>query len=144
MVSLGAGRDGFLYLFDDAAMSFAPLLRAGANGTVQLQAPDGTLIPGAVRPVVGDADGDNRADVVLGVGAGGGAWLRILRPPPVENSYDSARRGRRLRIGPRKSPAFSPHYETPARCARQLHACPSLPPAGRGRGTCARPQSHHL
>jgi hypothetical protein len=79
VVGLGRGGGGWLQVFDDATLDFAPLSATPSlPGWLQLSWPAYNAASGEVRPAVGDLDGDGRAELVLGLGPGGAGWVQVL------------------------------------------------------------------
>jgi hypothetical protein len=72
VVGLGPGSNGYVAVLDDAAHSYALL------SWIRVDWPVYTSANGEVFPAVGDLDGDGRAEIVLGLGAGGKGWYRIF------------------------------------------------------------------
>jgi Ca2+-binding RTX toxin-like protein len=70
VVGSGVGTNGRVHVFDvrRAAAAYAPL-RTIVDPTLP-------AIRGGLHVAVGDIDGDGRADIVTGAGAGSGAWVR--------------------------------------------------------------------
>jgi DNA-binding beta-propeller fold protein YncE len=76
----GGGGAGWVHLVDDQATGFAGLAGTpGAGGWLQLGWPPYQAANGETWPAIGDLDGDGRSELVLGVGHGGGGWLRVFQ-----------------------------------------------------------------
>jgi len=72
VAGLGSGSNGWFAVFDDASHGFA-LLR-----WIQIAWPGYNFANGEVWPAAGDLDGDGRAEIVAGLGDGGGGWLEMF------------------------------------------------------------------
>jgi hypothetical protein len=76
----GGGGAGWVHLVDDQAAGFAGLSGTpGAGGWLQLGWPAYQTANGETWPAIGDLDGDGKSELVLGVGHGGGGWLRVFQ-----------------------------------------------------------------
>jgi hypothetical protein len=78
IVGQGSGGQGRLYAWDDGASQLARLTQAGTDGVLELDWTAYNASSGELRPALGDVDGDGRTDIVLGLGAGGAGWLRVI------------------------------------------------------------------
>ncbi|MGH9370674.1 MAG: FG-GAP repeat domain-containing protein, partial [Vicinamibacterales bacterium] len=72
VAGLDRGGAGWIAVLDDAAHGYA-LLR-----WLQVQWPTYNAANGEVWPAVGDLDGDGRAEIVAGLGAGGYGWFEVF------------------------------------------------------------------
>jgi hypothetical protein len=72
VVGLGRGSNGWVAILDDVAHGYALLQ------WVQVSWPAYNAANGEVYPAVGNLDGDSRAEIVLGLGNGGGGWFAVL------------------------------------------------------------------
>jgi hypothetical protein len=72
VAGLDGGGAGYLAVFDDAAHGYA-FLR-----WIQVSWAAYNAANGEVWPAVGDLDGDGRAEIVAGLGAGGHGWYEIF------------------------------------------------------------------
>jgi hypothetical protein len=72
VAGLDAGGSGWIAVFDDGAHNYA-LLK-----WIQVQWSAYNLANGEVWPAVGNLDGDGRAEIVAGLGPGGGGWFEIF------------------------------------------------------------------
>jgi CHRD domain-containing protein/VCBS repeat protein len=72
VVGLASGGQGYIAIFDDAAHNYA-LLR-----WIQVQWAAYNSTYGAVYPAVGNLDNDPQAEIVAGLGPGGGGWVEIF------------------------------------------------------------------
>src|SRR6185436_3155888 len=72
VVGLGSGGSGYMAVFDDGAHGYA-LLK-----WIQVEWPQYNSANGEVWPAVGDLDGDGRAEIVAGLGAGGQGYIQIF------------------------------------------------------------------
>jgi len=78
VIGLGQGSQGWIKLLDDAPSGFSPLPGVGMQGWHNLSWFAYAMSHGETRPAVCDLNGDGRGEVVLGLGTGGGGWLRVL------------------------------------------------------------------
>lgn len=76
VLGLGRGGGGWFRVLDDQTAHFSPLGWQQV-GWSTYQAHNGT-----VWPAICDLDGDGIGEVVLGLGSGGGGWLRLLNSAP--------------------------------------------------------------
>ena len=72
VVGVERGGNGWMAVLDDGAHGFA-LLR-----WIQVPFQEYNAVNGEVWPAVGDLDGDGRAEIVAGLGNGGGGWFAIF------------------------------------------------------------------
>lgn len=96
VIGRSAGGDGSLAVFDDAGAGFRPLrsnadVSSGTSVLFALGVADPTTTDGAVYPAVADIDGDGVAEIVAGLGAGGGGKVFAFD--------DSLRFYRRMALG---------------------------------------------
>jgi hypothetical protein len=63
---------GWVEIFDDATAGY------GHVAWRQLAFGPYNAARGETHPAIGDVDGDGRGEIVLGLGAGGGAWAEVL------------------------------------------------------------------
>src|SRR5262249_13641765 len=69
---LGSGGQGWIAVFGDSAHGFAFLK------WIQVSWPTYNNLNGEVWPAVGDIDGDGKAEIVAGLGAGGQGYFQIF------------------------------------------------------------------
>jgi hypothetical protein len=67
---------GWFAIFDDAQAGFEFL------GWRRVSWPAYNQTNGETRPAVGDLNGDGRAEIVIGLGPGGGGWLQVFGGAP--------------------------------------------------------------
>jgi hypothetical protein len=72
VAGLTSGGNGWFVVLDDAAHNYAPLR------WIQVQWPTYNAANGEVWPAVGNIDGDPRAEIVIGLGAGGYGWYEVF------------------------------------------------------------------
>ncbi|MGH9310973.1 MAG: hypothetical protein ACRD1U_16475, partial [Vicinamibacterales bacterium] len=72
VAGLDRGSGGWFAVLDDAAHGYA-LLR-----WLHVQWPGYNAVNGEVWPAAGDLDGDGRAEIVAGLGAGGNGWFEVF------------------------------------------------------------------
>jgi len=72
VVGLGRGSSGWVAVLDDVAHQYQ-LLRWIQVGWLGYNAANGEVFP-----AVGNLDGDNREEIVLGLGNGGAGWIQIF------------------------------------------------------------------
>ena len=72
VVGLASGGDGWLEVLDDAAANHAHLAWLRINWSAYNTA------NGETFPACGDVDGDGKAEIVVGLGQGGGGWLKAF------------------------------------------------------------------
>jgi hypothetical protein len=72
VAGLDRGGGGWLAVFDDATHGYA------LTRWVQIQWSAYNAANGEVWPAVGDVDGDGRAEIVAGLGAGGHGWFEVF------------------------------------------------------------------
>ncbi|MGH9307769.1 MAG: FG-GAP repeat domain-containing protein, partial [Vicinamibacterales bacterium] len=72
IVGLGPGSGGWIEIFKDASGGF------GHHGWLQVAWPAYNALNGTVYPAAGDLDGDGRAEVVAGLGAGANGWVEVI------------------------------------------------------------------
>jgi hypothetical protein len=80
VLGLGTQGGGWLRAFRGAAAGFTPLQTATTpNGWLQVPWPAYNTAQGATYPAIGDLDGDDRAEIVIGLGSysANGGWLQI-------------------------------------------------------------------
>jgi len=76
---LGPGSIGWVHIRDDHGVGFANLAGTpAAGGWLQLGWTAYQVANGETWPAIGDLDGDNRGELVLGLGNGGSGWLRVF------------------------------------------------------------------
>jgi len=72
IVGFGAGGDGWIAILDDPAHGYQWL------GWLRVAWPSYNAAHGAVFPAVGDLDGDGRAEIIAGLGAGSQGYIQIF------------------------------------------------------------------
>jgi hypothetical protein len=72
VIGLSRGGQGWIGIYDDDAHGYATL------GWVQVQWPSYNAANGTVYPAVGDIDGDGRAEIIAGLGAGGDGRFEVF------------------------------------------------------------------
>ena len=72
VIGLGSGGGGYLEVFTGAAGGFSH------QAWLQVDWPAYNAANGTTFPAAGDLDGDGRAEIVVGLGNGGGGWLRVF------------------------------------------------------------------
>jgi hypothetical protein len=72
VIGFGAGGNGWIAILDDPAHGYAWIR------WLQVAWPSYNAANGAVYPAVGDIDGDGRAEIVAGLGAGSGGFVEIF------------------------------------------------------------------
>ena len=72
ILGLGRGGGGWIAVLDDAVHGYALLQWVRVNW------PDYNSANGEVFPAAGDLDGDGRAEIVAGLGAGSQGWIQIM------------------------------------------------------------------
>jgi hypothetical protein len=72
VLGLGEGSAGWLQVVNSAPTGFSH------RAWVQVPWNAYNAANGATRPAVGDLDGDGRAEIVAGLGRGGGGWILLL------------------------------------------------------------------
>jgi len=72
IAGLGAGSAGWIEILDDAIRGYKPL------GWRQVSWPSYNAANGTTHPAIGDLDGDGKAEIILGLGAGGKGWIEVL------------------------------------------------------------------
>jgi len=73
IAGLGTGSQGWVEIFDDASTGYQHMAWRQVAWPVYNGA-DGTT-----HPAVGDLDGDGKAEIVLGLGSGGGGWIEVIQ-----------------------------------------------------------------
>ena len=73
IAGLGTGSQGRVEIFDDASTGYQHLAWR------QVAWPAYNAADGTTHPAVGDLDGDRKAEIVLGLGSGGGGWIEVLQ-----------------------------------------------------------------
>jgi len=72
VVGLASGGDGWLEVLDDSETGYSHLAWLRINWVAYNTA------NGETFPACGDVDGDGKAEIVVGLGAGGGGWLKAF------------------------------------------------------------------
>jgi hypothetical protein len=72
VIGLGQGSNGWVRIYDDASTGFAP----AAWRRVAWDSYD--MANGETHPAIGDLDGDGKAEILLGLGQGGGGFVEIV------------------------------------------------------------------
>jgi hypothetical protein len=72
ILGLGAGSSGWLQVVGGAASGYSH------RSWLQVAWPTYNNANGTTFPAAGDLDGDGRAEVVAGLGSGGGGWLQVF------------------------------------------------------------------
>jgi hypothetical protein len=72
VLGLGPGSQGWLQIFDDQNQEYATL------GWTQVSWVGYDAANGTTWPAVGDLDTDGKAEIVVGLGVGGGGWLETF------------------------------------------------------------------
>ncbi len=79
VVGFGEGSQGWFMIFDDAQHGYAPIPGANNSPWRQLKWSSYTNSgEGALHPAVGNVDGDQAAELLLGLGRGGAGWIQVL------------------------------------------------------------------
>jgi hypothetical protein len=73
IAGLGTGSQGWVEIFDDASTGYQHLAWR------QVAWPVYNAANGTTHPAVGDLDGDGKAEIVLGLGSGGGGWIEVIQ-----------------------------------------------------------------
>ena len=77
---LGDGSAGWVHIRDDQVAGFANMAGTpSAGGWLRLGWSAYQAANGATWPAIGDLDGDDRTELVLGLGNGAGGWLRAFQ-----------------------------------------------------------------
>ncbi len=78
-VGLGSGGIGWIAMFEDKSAGFAPMAGTPtAGGWIQIGWSAYYNVNGATYPAAGDIDGDGKDELVVGLGAGGQGYVRVL------------------------------------------------------------------
>jgi hypothetical protein len=80
VLGLGAQGSGWLRAFRGATGGFTPVSTAAtASGWFQVPWPAYNSANGSTYPAIGDLDGDNRAEIVIGLGSysANGGWIHL-------------------------------------------------------------------
>lgn len=72
VLGLGGGGNGWLEIVTGQRLSFSH------RGWIQAQWVDYNAANGTTYPAAGDLDGDGKAEIVLGLGQGGGGWFEVI------------------------------------------------------------------
>jgi hypothetical protein len=86
VAAVDSGGGGFMAVFDDGAHNYA-LLK-----WIQVQWAAYNVANGEVWPAVGDLDGDGRAEIVAGLGAGGAGWFEVFDDAAADFAHLAWRR----------------------------------------------------
>lgn len=78
VVGVGNGGNGWVKIFDDATTGYAAMPGTPSpDGWLQVPFPSYNMSNGSTHPAVASVDGDKRAEIVVGLGRGGGGWMYI-------------------------------------------------------------------
>jgi hypothetical protein len=86
VVGFGRGGQGYLVVLDDDQHGYAELAWIQVDWAAYNNA------NGATYPAVGDLNGDGRAEIVAGLGTGGGGWFQVFGS--ANTGYERSRWGR--------------------------------------------------
>ncbi|MBV5273760.1 MAG: FG-GAP repeat protein [Lamprocystis purpurea] len=88
VIGLGPGGGGTIEVFDYVQSAVVHMASAGVHW------PDYNILNGETRPVVGDIDGDQRGEILVGLGDGGGGYVDLLDDAQTQFlNLDSLRSG---------------------------------------------------
>jgi hypothetical protein len=73
IAGLGTGSQGWIEIFGNASTGYQHLAWR------QVAWPAYNAADGTTHPAVGDLDGDGKAEIVLGLGSGGGGWIEVIQ-----------------------------------------------------------------
>lgn len=78
VVGFGSSMRGMVQVFDDVSTGFAPMVGARINAQGFMQAPMPTWFKGEINPAIGNIDGDDRDELVLGMSNVKNGLLMVL------------------------------------------------------------------
>jgi hypothetical protein len=83
IAGLGTGSQGWIEIFGNASTGFQHMAWR------QVAWPAYNAADGTTHPAVGDLDGDGKAEIVLGLGSGGGGWIEVIQSSAGDYSHGS-------------------------------------------------------
>jgi hypothetical protein len=83
IAGLGTGSQGWVEIFGNASSAYQHMAWR------QVAWPAYNAADGTTHPAVGDLDGDGKAEIVLGLGSGGGGWIEVLQSSAGGYNHES-------------------------------------------------------